>query len=801
MNKNTPIRRRSGAPAPSPLSQNICSNLGRPMPHEAGWSMLETMLVLGAISAFGFGMWKVFGPASVAAQVREEQGALTQFATAVHQSTGLVGTYAIVTNNRSLEDRLVPNHWLRENTADVRDVWGQSLTLSSWTINAPNDSFSVLYPAVPAEACTGLANAMARQAFDIVVEGQSVFNGNAVDPNLAVARCNREDGAEMRFVFFSGLVQDSTIASTTLPPGNPPLRINPTDQTPATINAPDGGGTSNPGVSVPPASNPGGPSVSPPGGSTPPPPSVVVTGTPPSSNPPGVTDPTVIGVACNPSVEFDTQTCPAGQYGTRDLQRTFSCPEAWESAVAGPWTVTNNNCIACPAPSNQTETQWTAQSAPCPVGFSGSNTWEREETRSRTISYNCPAGTASLPAPTLPAWSGWTATGATRNAVNTCFATCTAQPDEIQTQTIALDPVVAPCPPGFNTGSITTTREADQQRTRSWQCPSSTWSAWGAWATVATRDTGTLNTCSVTCAPQAPVVSTQTQWVGTTSRVDACPSDQFGRITTTREAEQQRTQTDTYTCPAGTWSSAFGSWANTGGLRDVSSSWSCTNCPAPVNETETQWVAGTGTCPVGTSGTVTLERQQQRTRTNSYNCPAGTTVLPAISNGSWSAWSNTGVTRNEVINCPPIASVCPPGSNANYEWIRVDSQAAPDTICAGNTVDVPSEAGECSGDQEGLWLTGGPFAARNTACDLDIFIEYDHQCQLNCTAPVNACGHPSGNWAPGCEFDHCVHMSESDFQCSNPPWNFASRAALCASGSAGWVYIAGIPGGGYGLCN
>lgn len=56
----------------------------------------------------------------------------------------------------------------------------------------------------------------------------------------------------------------------------------------------------------------------------------------------------------------------------------------------------------------------------CPSGQSGTRSWEREQASTRSVSYNCPAGTTSLPPATFGGWSAWADTGATRNQINTC---------------------------------------------------------------------------------------------------------------------------------------------------------------------------------------------------------------------------------------------------------------------------------------------------------------------------------------------------------------------------------------------
>ncbi|TAA41535.1 hypothetical protein [Pseudoxanthomonas winnipegensis] len=192
----------------------------------------------------------------------------------------------------------------------------------------------------------------------------------------------------------------------------------------------------------------------------------------------------------------EQQQCIAGQYGNPTAQQTrnSTCASATATPVWGSWynESTTGSCNACPSPTSESNDRWVGQSAACASGQVGSHTWERQERQTRSTSYNCPAGTTTLPSPTVSAWSAWAATGATRNDSNTC-ATCPSPQSE--TQTIA-------CPTG-QTGSIT------QQRSRSYNCSGSgSWNAWSAWA-------DTSNTC---VAPPAAVCDYKTRtdvnWAG-----------------------------------------------------------------------------------------------------------------------------------------------------------------------------------------------------------------------------------------------------------------------------------------------
>jgi hypothetical protein len=281
-------------------------------------------------------------------------------------------------------------------------------------------------------------------------------------------------------------------------------------------------------------------------------------------------------------VENQNVNCADGNYGTIVQSRfaTWSCPEAWDVPVQGAfsgWSTTSNTCTACPAPSTQSELQWVATPSSCAAAQYGNRSWEREQTRSRGVSYSCPAGTTTLPGPTYGAWSAWTNTGATRNQVNTCV-NCPSPTTQTQNQWVATP---SSCAAG-QYGNRSWEREQSQSRSVSYNCPAGTTSlppasygSWSAWSdTGATRNQ--VNTCA-SCP--APSTQTQTQWVASSA---ACPAGYTGSHTW--EREQSSSRSISYSCPAGTTTlppatvGGWSAWADTGATRNVVNT--CTAPPA-----------------------------------------------------------------------------------------------------------------------------------------------------------------------------------------------------------------------------
>lgn len=332
---------------------------------QQGWGLTETLLTLGAMSAMALAIYAVLGPASASAQVKREQDNLRSLSAAVDKSFGLLGNFSSVSTARVLDDGLAPTRM--RSGGDLRTAWGAGVGIHPHAVNAPNDSFLVSYPLAPSEVCAGLASAMARDAYDIRVQGRSVYAEGRLDPAHAAEQCGASAEASMEFVFFSGLVSGQAVAAApvVLPP--PPPTIAPPPGAPPVITIP---GT----PEVDPVA-PGTPAVPPPAAPPPVlPPPVAPPGTPPgiapppppfNPPPPPVSPP---GTMCAPRTdnlgpETRDQACPAGQLGAITQQRAgtlaWTCPEAWGAPVRGTevwgsWTETGRTCApaapTCAAP-------------------------------------------------------------------------------------------------------------------------------------------------------------------------------------------------------------------------------------------------------------------------------------------------------------------------------------------------------------------------------------------------------------------------------------------------------------------
>jgi len=385
------------------------------------------------------------------------------------------------------------------------------------------------------------------------------------------------------------------------------------------------------------------------------------------------------------ATETDTQNCPAGQAGQLSLSRTrernalASCPDpsgplqwSYTGWSVSDWNVDSGSCTTCPSPSTETNTQWVGVEEGCPVGQFGALFYEAEQTQTRTTSYSCPAGTTTMPSPTITGWSAWANTGTRRNEAGNCT---TCPPAGVDTQREWVK-VTGSCPIG-HTGNVSYEKEMVATRPVSFTCsggtamPEATYGASGPWT-----ESGAMRNNESTCAPcnGPPAMEYEYRWVASSQ---ACSAGQYGQRTW--ERQQVRARSLGYnTCPAAAGAQVkvtakavtggngqpkpvedWSDWADTGATRNQAGS--CTACQATQTFQNFQWVPVSQSCPAGQTGSWTWQKQQVQSRTTSQNCPAGTVTAPPISDTGWSGWSDTGARQGENNTCTSAPQYCAAG--------------------------------------------------------------------------------------------------------------------------------------------
>jgi len=235
--------------------------------------------------------------------------------------------------------------------------------------------------------------------------------------------------------------------------------------------------------------------------------------------------------------------------------RTAFCANPYGLPAYGPWVNTASTCAPIcvqPPPTLTPQTQSLPnQSAPCPAGQTGSDTWTQNQTRTQSVVHTC--STPIGPIVDQPAtYSAWVNSGGHIGEVNTCAPTCATRlptapwvPNPATaTQTI---PVSVTCPSG-QTGSDTWTQAQTRSRTASCANPSAAvdpvWSAWSAWTNTGGK-LGEVNTCVTPPPVCGPAPAPQTRTV-------SCPAGQTGSVS--QRAGWISAPAPTCWAASGTWS-------------------------------------------------------------------------------------------------------------------------------------------------------------------------------------------------------------------------------------------------------
>lgn len=207
-----------------------------------GYTLVEVLLVLAAMSAMAAAGWLLLGPTSVAAYVKQTQLDFSETANAIDRSLGILGGYSGLSTSLVQTDGLAAQR-LRHSDG-LRNAWGGSVSFLPNTVKHGNDSFLVETRDVPKAACAKLVAAMAGDpaVADAQVNGESVYVNNKYDPASAAVACEQHGGDRLGFVYFSGLASGSSVAVSSIALPTAPPSVNPTN--PATPVAPVNGAPS-----------------------------------------------------------------------------------------------------------------------------------------------------------------------------------------------------------------------------------------------------------------------------------------------------------------------------------------------------------------------------------------------------------------------------------------------------------------------------------------------------------------------------------------------------------------------------
>jgi len=325
--------------------------------------------------------------------------------------------------------------------------------------------------------------------------------------------------------------------------------------------------------------------------------------------------------------------CAAGDSNVVQFLQVKSSPDA------GPGNPTLTPCAAPPPATRNVACPAGQLSSVAPYGPNGI-------TQQQDYSCNSPYGDyASGP---------WNQIG------STCVPACVAPPPSPTSQSLT-----GACPAGQYVANTTTTSFPQTQAgTINYSCPLPVGSytpnapVWGAITPPAS------SVCAPICTPPAPTATSR----GATG---SCPA---GQVTASGATTFAQTQAGTisYTCNSPTGSAFTAQPPVWGGLTPPAASVCAAKCvaPAPTSVPSYQNVTVNAGCPAGYSGAHTYQKQQVRTTTTTYACPAPQGAYTTAS--ATSGWSDTGATSGDSNTCtapPPPAPACATTSPANYTLV------------------------------------------------------------------------------------------------------------------------------------
>lgn len=600
-------------------STHARSRLHQQLRRHPGFSLTEVMMGLGIVTSLGAAVYWFYNSTTLNARVKQEQSHVNAMVDSANKAFGRVGSFEGMTNQRAMQEGWAPKEMIRAGA--LRNAWDTPVTLSAQAVNGrANAGLRLTYADLPPEACSKLATAIASSMWDVEVEGTSVMSAQrgSVEPNDVIARCAARTASDVAFVYYDGglgTLAEAAPLTLACPPVDrralacPAGEFGYIQQEREAVCSPTGAwdgrswnawsttlDTCDPNIDCVAAGTCPGPLV-------------------PASQP-----------CVAPSPQTRNVGCPSGQNGSAIETRTASCPSPTGAYIWSSWSASTNTCTPagnCPAPESRTPG--------CPAGQAGAITEQRD-------CQDVSGGTVT--------WGDWYAVG------NTCGAG-PATPALACWETIP-----ATCPPPTSCTLPVPNPEinnavpcalpqlgVDPEQRQAYCLGPTAWE-WSYWYKTPDPSDDTCYDC--------PPDDTENRDNPEIRVLTNCPAGQYGTANQSRLQPQSRTRT--YDCPAAAGpgvAQPWSPWANSGPATPWTPALVCSPCPAPVVETEDQWVADT--CPAGQLGTI--EVQQRRTRTRSYNCPANTAALPAPSFTAWSAYSPTGATRNSTCyTCPPSSS-------------------------------------------------------------------------------------------------------------------------------------------------
>lgn len=171
--------------------------------NQAGFSLVEILLVLGIIAILAIAAFIIFPQVQTSNRANAEQSNLITIAAGVKNLYGATRNYESLTTAVANKARIVPASM---NGGDfdattISSSWSQAVAIAPASASGASPMFAITYTAMPAEVCAKLVPGMIQNFKEIYVPA-SATEPLTNDPSAVITACDSgtADTVDVKFV-------------------------------------------------------------------------------------------------------------------------------------------------------------------------------------------------------------------------------------------------------------------------------------------------------------------------------------------------------------------------------------------------------------------------------------------------------------------------------------------------------------------------------------------------------------------------------------------------------------------------
>lgn len=166
-----------------------------------GFTLLETLLVVGLIGVSSAGIYATYNKSSAAAKISHEAKNISII------QEGILNIYANDSSFQNLDNTMINNssvapNSMRDGTSNgIGHVFGSQVIVSSATTFRANDTAMITYEDVPSEYCAKLVSDVKDKFDRVEVDGTSIRDNGVDNTNVELlpALCNANNNNNLEF--------------------------------------------------------------------------------------------------------------------------------------------------------------------------------------------------------------------------------------------------------------------------------------------------------------------------------------------------------------------------------------------------------------------------------------------------------------------------------------------------------------------------------------------------------------------------------------------------------------------------